>query len=138
MCDIDVVKLRRVAFDFLGSFDDLSNVSTRQLRRHCEEVLKFPADTLTGVEEKEIMATIVEEFAEGHMGKQVEEDDASEQSEEELDKLKSQHRRFSAAESDTIMKYLKEYMERSELSSEVHLHINDAMYNLLSALLQCN
>jgi hypothetical protein len=115
MCDIDVVKLRRVAFDFLGSFDDLSNVSTRQLRRHCEEALKFPADTLTGVEEKEILATIVQEFAEGHMGKAVEEDDASEQSEEALDKLKSQHRRFSAAESDTIMKYLKEYIARSEL-----------------------
>lgn len=117
MCDIDVVKLRRIAFDFLGSFKDLTNVSTRQLRRHCEEVLKFPADTLTGVEEKEILATIVQEFAEGHMGKQVEEDDASvesEKSEESLDRLKSQHRRFTAAESDTIMKYLKEYMARSE------------------------
>ena len=118
MCDIDVVKLRRVAFDFLGSFKDLANVSTRQLRRHCEETLKFPADALTGVEEKEILAAIVQEFAEGHMGKSVEEDDASEKSEGKsevvVDKAKSQHRRFSVAESDTIMKYLKEYMARSE------------------------
>ena len=102
---------------FLGSFDDLDNVSTRQLRRHCEESLKFPADTLTGVEEKEILATIVQEFAEGHIQKPVDKLDFVAKSAKNPDKPKAQIRRFSTIESDTIMKHLHDYIARSELPS---------------------
>ena len=108
MCDIDLVKLRSVAFDFLDSFDDLTNVSTRQLRRHCEEVLDFPLNSLTGVDEKEILASIVGEYAEGLEG-----DKCDGRPRKSDGSFRIDHRRFSKPESDQIMSYVKDYIVRS-------------------------
>lgn len=106
MCDIDVVELRRVAFDFLGSQDDLNLVSTRQLRTHCEKTLEFPRDALNGVEEKEILAVIVEEFAATYHTKKQTAKNAT----EEGDRRK--FAKFSKPESSLIMKVVKEYLMR--------------------------
>ena len=108
MCDIDLVKLRSVAFEFLDSFDDLSNVSTRQLRRHCEEELDFPLNSLTGVDEKEILASIVGEYAEGIDG-----DICDGRPRRSDGTFRTEHRRFSRPESEQIMSYVKDYIVRS-------------------------
>ena len=108
MCDIDVVKLRRVASDFLDTFNSLTDVSTKQVRRHCEAVLDFPENTLTGADEKEILAAIVQNYVLKRQ-KLVE---------KPVDVVTRKQRvlpdQYSAYEHKMVLEYARSYLARSD------------------------
>ena len=108
MCDIDVVKLKRVASDFLDTFNSLADVSTKQVRRHCEAVLDFPENTLTGADEKEILASIVQSYVLKRQ-KSVE---------KPIDVVTRKQRilpdHYSAYEHKMVLEYARSYLARSE------------------------
>ena len=108
MCDIDVVKLKRVASDFLDTFNSLADVSTKQVRRHCEAVLDFPENTLTGADEKEILAAIVQNYVLKRQKTVVKPVDIVTRKQRMLPD------QYTAYEHKMVLEYARSYLARSE------------------------
>lgn len=108
MCDIDVVKLKRVASDFLDTFNSLADVSTKQVRRHCEAVLDFPENTLTGADEKEILAAIVQNYVLKRQKTAVKPVDVV------IRKQRMLPDQYTAYEHKMVLEYARSYLARSE------------------------
>ena len=105
MADFDTGKLREMAFDIMNSYDTFEKISTKLLGRECEKALKLPKNTLSGDDEKTIIASLITEYKSIHRA-------GNKPTKAEEDDGEFKKKKFSKAESEFIMKVVKEYISR--------------------------